>query len=518
MKKQFILALDQGTTGSRAFLFDAQGRIVSSAYKEFKQYFPKPGWVEHDADEIWQSCVFVIKKALQNARINSSAILTIGITNQRETTVIWDKKTSRPVHRAIVWQCRRTASYCESLKKRGLSPMFRQKTGLVIDAYFSGTKIKWLLENVPGLKKKAQNGQVAFGTIDTWLIWKLTGGKSHVTDSTNASRTLLFDIRKLHFDPEILRILQIPRAILPQVQGSGTLFGKTNNESSGLANGIPITAVMGDQQAALYGQGCFDPGTIKNTYGTGCFLVLNIGRKLIYSKNGLLTTIACDDQGRPIYALEGSVFIAGAAIQWLRDQLKIIKNSSETEKIISGLKDTNGVYIVPAFTGLGAPYWQGGARGLICGLTRGANSQHIIRAALESIAYQTKDVFDLMQKEYGHPIEQLKVDGGACKNNFLMQFQADILNCPIIRPKTIESTAQGAAHLAGVAVGLWKGKKDLAKLRSTGHTFNPQMASQKRNVLYSGWQSAVRKTLTACSETSNNLRTKHTTFLSSAAG
>ncbi len=493
--KKYILAIDQGTTGTRAFLFDNQGKIVTSAYREFRQYFPKPGWVEHDAEEIWQSCRATIKQALAQSRIRQNDIAAIGITNQRETTVLWDKKTSRPVSRAIVWQCRRTAQMCEGLRAKKLDEFFRFKTGLVLDAYFSGTKIKWLLDNTPNLRRRAQRGEIAFGTIDSWLIWKLTNGTSHVTDATNASRTLLFDIKKLHFDPDLLKILDIPREILPQVQNSGSLFGKTKRNDSGLIEGIPITGVMGDQQAALYGQGCYTPGTIKNTYGTGCFLMLNIGHKLMYSKGGLLTTIACDDQGKPLYALEGAVFIAGAAIQWLRDQLGAIKTSAESERAIKGITNTNGVYFVPAFTGLGAPFWNSGARGEITGLTRGANVKHIVRAALESIAYQTKDVFDLMQSESRTQIRELKVDGGACKNNFLMQFQADMLNCKILRPKVIESTAQGAAHLAGVAVGLWNGKDNLKKFHTPERAFKPSMSPKERNKHYDGWQKAVQKAL-----------------------
>ncbi len=495
MKTNYILSIDQGTTSTRAFIFDHHGKIVTSAYQEFRQYFPKPGWVEHDAEEIWQSCCQTIKKAIAKSRIFQNDIAAIGITNQRETTVLWDRETSRPVHRAIVWQCRRTAGICDQLRKRGLENEFRKKTGLVLDAYFSGTKIKWLLDHVPGLRKKAQVGKICFGTIDSWLIWKLTNGQSHITDFTNASRTLLFDIKPFHWDPELLKILTVPRAILPQVQNSGTLFGKTQKNESGLITGIPITAAIGDQQAALYGQGCFLPGTLKNTYGTGCFLVLNTGRKIIRSKSGLLTTLACDDQGKPVYALEGSVFIAGAAIQWLRDQLGIIKKSSETENAIKGISDTAGVYFVPAFTGLGAPYWNSGARGMISGLTRGAGRQHIIRAALESIAYQTKDVFDIIKKEYGGEITTLKVDGGACKNNFLMQFQADLLRCHIIRPKITESTARGAAFLAGVAIGIWKGKDDLIKLQSIEKTFKPKMPIAHCQKLYAGWQRAIKQTI-----------------------
>ena len=501
MNKQYILALDQGTTGSRAFLFDAKGHVVASEYKEFPQYFPKPGWVEHDADEIWASCVAVIKGVLAKSRVSPAQIAAIGITNQRETTVLWDRKTGKPVHRAIVWQCRRTADICQALKAKGLEKLFREKTGLVIDAYFSGTKIRWLLDHVPDLRRRASKGEICFGTIDSWLIWKLTGGTSHVTDLTNASRTLIFNIRTKKWDPQLLKILKIPAVILPKVQNPGSVFGHTQKGVPGLFSkgtywpaGIQIAAVLGDQQAALYGQGCYEPGTVKNTYGTGCFIVLNTGKKLIFSKKGLLSTLASDDKGKPVYALEGSVFIAGAVVQWLRDQLGVIKTSAQTEAMVRGLKDTHGVYFVPAFVGLGAPYWDSEARGVICGLTRGANVKHIVRAALESMAYQTKDVFDLMQKESGRKIRALNVDGGACKNDFLMRFQADILGCRITRPKMIDSTAQGAAYLAGVTIGWWNGQKDLAKLRKTECTFAPKMSAARRNELYAGWKKAVNAT------------------------
>lgn len=504
--KQYILALDQGTTGSRAFLFDAQGHVVANDYKEFPQYFPKPGWVEHDAEEIWASCTAVIKGVLKKSRVSPQAVAAIGITNQRETTVLWERKTGRPVHRAIVWQCRRTAELCEELRAKGLGPLFRKKTGLVLDPYFSGTKIRWLLDHVPGLRQRAASGRICFGTIDSWLIWKLTGGASHVTDLTNASRTLVFNIRGKKWDPRLLEILEIPSAILPRVQNSGSVFGHTKSQKnsgrqsgslwSGLPSGIPITAVLGDQQAALYGQGCYGPGTVKNTYGTGCFIVLNTGKRLIFSKKGLLSTLASDDKGKPVYALEGSVFIGGAVVQWLRDQLGVIKNSGETEKFIRGTHDTHGVYFVPAFVGLGAPYWDSEARGVICGLTRGANAKHIVRAALESMAYQTKDVFDIMRKEFNvgnrHACS-LRVDGGACRNDFLMQFQADVLGCRIVRPRTIESTAQGAAYLAGVTIGWWNGKKDLAQLRRTQRLFIPKMSAARRAGLYAGWQEAVKR-------------------------
>lgn len=497
MNKKYILALDQGTTGSRAFLFDQKGCIVQSSYKEFKQYFPKPGWVEHDAEEIWRSCVDVMKGVIRKSGISSKNIAAVGITNQRETTVLWDRKTGKPVARAIVWQCRRTADICQRLKRH--SALFRRKTGLVLDPYFSGTKVQWLLDNVKGLRQRAQKGNICFGTIDSWLIWKLTDGKSHVTDMTNASRTLVFNIRTLKWDKQLARILRIPSSVLPRVQNSGSIFGYTVGATgrSPLPAGIPIASVLGDQQAALYGQGCYDPGTVKNTYGTGCFVVLNTGKKLILSKRGLLSTVASDAMGEPIYAMEGSIFIAGAVIQWLRDQIGFVRKSSETEQVIRGLKDTGGVYFVPAFTGLGAPYWNAQARGMICGMTRGTDKRHITRAALESIAYQTKDVFDILIKEFNVGARRavpLRVDGGACQNDFLMQFQADILGCKIIRPKIVESTAFGAAQLAGVTVGLWRGKKDLHKLHKAGRTFIPAMNYKERKTLYTGWVSAVEQT------------------------
>ena len=490
--KKYILAIDQGTTGSRAILFDKAGRTIASAYREFRQYFPRPGWVEHDAREIWRSCESVIREAVRKSGISPEEILAIGITNQRETTVLWDRETSRPVHHAIVWQCRRTREICDKLKKH--ESFIHKRTGLVLDPYFSGTKIQWLLEHMPGLRRRAVRGEIAFGTIDSWLIWKLTGGRSHATDLTNASRTLLLNIRTRKWDPQLLKIFGIPAGILPKLQPSGSIFGTTRN-IAGLPAGIPITGVMGDQQAALYGQGCYEPGTSKNTYGTGCFIMLNTGKKFIISKEGLLTTLACDFKGRPVYALEGSVFIAGAAIQWLRDGLKVITRSSDAEKTIRGLKDTGGVYVVPAFVGLGAPYWKSDARGLIAGITRGTTAVHLIRACLEAIAYQTKDVFDIMQKAFGRPMRELKVDGGACKNNMLMQFQADMLNAKIFRPRGIELTARGAAHLAGVTMGLWKRSRDLKKQRRIDRIFTPRMSGRERGRLYRGWLKAVRRTL-----------------------
>ncbi len=496
MQSTYLLAIDQGTTGSRAIIFDKHGRIVSSHYQEFHQYFPKAGWVEHDADEIWQSVTAVIKTALKKSKISSTQIAAIGITNQRETTVLWDRKISKPVSRAIVWQCRRTSDICQGLRAKGYEQLFKRKTGLVLDPYFSGTKIKWILDNVAGVRRRAVKGHIAFGTIDSWLIWKLTGGRSHATDFTNASRTLIFNIKTKTFDKELLKILNIPSAILPNVKPSGAIFGHTSKNNFGLPSGVPIAAVLGDQQAALYGQGCFNVGDIKNTYGTGCFMMLNTGKKLVHSKKGLLTTLASDDQGKPVYALEGSIFIAGAVVQWIRDQLGSIKKSSDIEGAIKGIDDTSGVYFVPAFAGLGAPYWDSQARGLICGLTRGTNLKHIMRAALESICYQTKDVFDLMQKESGRKIDELKIDGGACRNNFLMQFQADMLKCKIVRPKIVELTALGAAQLAGVTVGLWKGKKDLTKLYQYDRSFVSHMTDTKRREKYQGWLGDVKRAQT----------------------
>jgi glycerol kinase len=487
-----ILALDQGTTGSRAFIFDSRGKVVAESYREFPQYYPKPGWVEHDADEIWASCVRVIQEAVKKSKIDPRSIAAIGITNQRETTIVWDRKTSQPLHRAIVWQCRRTAAMCASKQFKNLRHSVRQKTGLVLDPYFSGTKVRWLLDHVPGLRAKAGKGGVCFGTVDSWLIWRLTGGVSHATDVTNASRTLLFNIRSRQWDLSLLKAFGIPASMLPEVLNSGARFGKTAQGIAGLPSGIPIMGVMGDQQAALYGQGCFAPGDVKNTYGTGCFMVLNTGQKFVASKSGLLTTLACDEHGQPVFALEGSIFIAGAVMQWLRDELKVIPTSGASEGLIKGLTDTNGVYFVPAFTGLGAPYWDAEARGIICGLTRGANVRHIVRAALESIAYQTKDVFGLMEKDFGGRIRDLKVDGGACQNGFLMQFQSDILGCRVVRPKMADSTVAGAAYLAGISAGLWT-VKDLERFRGVDKIFSPRTAASDGKEKYQGWLKAVAK-------------------------
>lgn len=490
---KYILAIDQGTTGSRAIIFSKTGEIISTAYQEFTQFYPKPGWVEHDADEIWRSVKSVIENACRKSKISYMQIEAIGITNQRETCVIWDRETGDPIHHAIVWQCRRTAPLCDQLKQKGLTDKIRDKTGLVIDAYFSGTKIQWLLDNVPGAREKAEAGKLAFGTIDTWLVWNLSGGQSHVTDHTNASRTMLYNIHTRTWDAEILDILDIPRSLLPDVQNSASNFGETH--SSGIFNqDIPITGIAGDQQAALCGQGCFERGEAKNTYGTGCFLVVNTGDVPETSHHGLLTTIACDSLGKPVFAMEGSVFIGGAVIQWLRDELQIIDSAAETEDIALGLETNGGVYIVPAFTGLGAPYWDMKARGSIVGITRGTGKLHFVRAALESIAYQTNDLIESIAKDMGHALQKLKVDGGACQNNFLMQFQSDISQLPVIRPTIIESTALGAAYLAGIGSGFWS-REDLDKLLKTDRTFTPTMETTQRHELLTGWKAAVQKVL-----------------------
>jgi glycerol kinase len=497
---KYILAIDQGTTGSRAIVYDKKGRPVASAYQEFPQYFPKPGWVEHDPEEIWQSVYATIQKVL--TKVPPSSIAAIGITNQRETTVIWDKRTGKPVHRAIVWQCRRTAERCEQLeKKKGLRDLIRKRTGLPIDAYFSATKIEWLLNNlkhptsnIKTIKKISNFKDLAFGTTDSWVLWKLTGGEAHATDYTNASRTMIFNIEKLKWDKELLKIFHIPESILPKVLPSSGQFGKTVKIGK-LPAGIPITGIAGDQQAALFGQTCFEPGTIKNTYGTGCFMLLNTGKKKVLSKHGLITTLACGPEGTVAYALEGSVFIAGAAIQWLRDQLGILKKSSDSERMALSVKDNAGVYFVPAFVGLGAPYWEPNARGTIVGLTRGANKNHLVRAALEAMCYSTKDVLDTMKMDSGLGTKGLRVDGGAAANNFLCQFQADILGINIIRPKNIETTALGAAYLSGLAVGFWKNSAQIKKLWAIDRKFKSQKPKVKTNELYQGWKQAVGKAI-----------------------
>jgi len=481
---EYILAIDQGTTGSRAIVYDQKGHQVASAYREFPQYFPRPGWVEHDPEEIWQSVNATVQKVLR--KVPPASIAAIGITNQRETTVIWDKKTGRAVHRAIVWQCRRTAGRCDQLKRKGLTNFIRQRTGLPIDAYFSATKVEWILNKVKSQKSKVKN--LAFGTTDTWVLWKLTGGRSHATDYTNASRTMLFNIDKLEWDKDILKLFKIPKDILPKVQPSSSHFGQTIKLGK-LPAGIPITGIAGDQQAALFGQTCFEPGTMKNTYGTGCFILMNTGKKRIASKHGLVTTLACGPEGRVAYALEGSVFIAGAAIQWLRDQLGLLKRSADSEKMALSVKDNAGVYFVPAFVGLGAPYWDQNARGTIVGITRGTNKNHLVRAALEAMCYSTKDVLETMKKESGLRIKDLKVDGGAVANNFLCQFQADILGIGILRPRIIETTALGTAYLAGLAAGCWKNTGEIKRFWSVNKVFRPKKLAAD---YYAGWQKAIK--------------------------
>lgn len=487
------MALDQGTTGSRAIIFNHSGTIVSNNSKEFKQIYPKPGWVEHDPMEIWSSQIEVAKNALNKARLKAVDIAAIGITNQRETTVVWDKKTGKPVYNAIVWQCRRTASLCDQLKKKGFTEVISKKTGLVIDAYFSGTKIKWILDNVDGVMEKSQRGEVLFGTVDSWLIWNLTKGKAHVIDYSNASRTMLFNIHNLDWDEEILAELDIPREMLPKVLPSSYIYGNTDKEIFGRE--IPISGDAGDQQAALFGQDCYEPGMAKNTYGTGCFILMNTGEKIVSSKNGLLATIAWGVNGKVEYALEGSIFIGGAVVQWLRDEIGLIKNSREIEKYALKVKDTNGVYLVPAFVGLGAPYWDMYARGIIVGLTRGAKREHILRAAEESIAYQCRDVLEVIQKDSGINLKKLKVDGGAARDNFLMQFQSDILGVPVVRPKVVETTALGAAYLSGLAVGYWKDKEEIAQKWKVDREFSPNMDEKIKEKLYKGWKKAVSRSL-----------------------
>lgn len=489
---KYILALDQGTTSSRAILFDKDGSIIASEQQEFTQIYPQPSWVEHNAKEIWQTQLKVTQALLRNNKVNAKDIAAIGITNQRETTVVWDKNTGEPVHNAIVWQDRRTASICDGLTAKGLTDYVRENTGLVIDAYFSGTKVHWILENVAGAREKAENGDLLFGTIDSWLVWKLTGGKVHITDYTNASRTLLYNIKELKWDEKMLTELNIPRSMLPEVKASSEVYGETVSELFG--GNIKIAGIAGDQQAALFGQACFEVGMAKNTYGTGCFMLMNTGDEFIQSKSGLLTTIAWGIDGKVTYALEGSVFVAGAAIQWLRDGLKIIDEAPDSEYFAMKVPSTDGVYVVPAFVGLGAPYWDMYARGAIFGLTRGTRKAHLIRATLESLAYQTKDVLSAMETDSGVSLKGLRVDGGASANNLLMQFQADILGVPVDRPEVIETTALGAAYLAGIAVGFWE-KSAIAKNWQLDQTFNPKMNETKKKKLYKGWKKAVKRSM-----------------------
>ncbi|BFL48461.1 glycerol kinase GlpK [Lactonifactor longoviformis] len=488
--KKYIMALDQGTTSSRCILFNREGKICSMAQKEFTQYFPKPGWVEHDPMEIWSSQISVATEAMSRIGVASREIGAIGITNQRETTIVWDKATGEPVYPAIVWQCRRTADIIEELKADGFDRLILEKTGLIPDAYFSGSKVKWILDHVEGTRERAQKGELLFGTVDTWLIWKLTQGAVHVTDYTNASRTMLFDIHNLAWDKEILERLDIPECMLPQVKPSSCIYGYT--DESVLQGGIPIAGAAGDQQAALFGQCCLEKGDVKNTYGTGCFLLMNTGEQAVRSRNGLLTTIAASFSDKVQYALEGSVFVAGAAIQWLRDDLEMLRNAGESEKYCLSVENSNDIYVVPAFTGLGAPYWDQYARGVVVGITRGTGKAHLIRATVESLAYQVHDVIKAMEQDAGVPLNSLKVDGGACANNFLMQFQSDILNARVERPQCIETTALGAAYLAGIAVGFWKDREEIRKYWALEHAFAPDMDEEKRSGLLKGWKKAVR--------------------------
>lgn len=480
------MALDAGTTSNRCILFDHSGKICSVAQKEFTQIFPKPGWVEHDANEIWSTMIGVVAEAMAKVNCAESDIAAMGITNQRETTIVWDKETGEPICNAIVWQCRRTSEYCDELKAKGLVEKIRSKTGLVIDAYFSATKLKWILDNVEGAREKAEQGKLLFGTVETWFIWKFTNGKVHVTDYSNASRTMMFNINTLQWDDEILSELNIPKSMLPEAKPSSCIYGYTSSGNT------PIAGAAGDQQSALFGQTCFNAGEAKNTYGTGAFLLMNTGDRPVFSKNGLVTTIAWGLDGKVNYALEGSVFVAGAAIQWLRDEMRLIDSAADSEYMAGKVEDTNGCYVVPAFTGLGAPHWDQYARGTIVGLTRGVNKCHIIRATLESLAYQVNDILQAMQADSGIKLADLKVDGGASSNNFLMQFQSDVCNSPVERPECVETTAIGAAYLAGLAVGFWKDKNDVMANSKIERTFVPAMDDEKRNALIKGWNKAVR--------------------------
>ncbi len=484
------MALDAGTTSNRCILFNERGEMCSVAQKEITQYYPKPGYVEHDANEIWSSQLGVVVEAMSKIGLTAKDIAAIGITNQRETTIVWDKNTGKPIYNAIVWQCRRTSAYCDILKQKGLSELYREKTGLQIDAYFSATKLKWLLDNVEGTRERAEKGELLFGTVETWLIWKLTKGKVHVTDYSNASRTMLFNINELKWDEGILRELEIPRCMLPEVKPSSCVYGYT--DVSVLGGEIPIAGAAGDQQSALFGQTCFSPGDAKNTYGTGCFLLMNTGEKPVFSKNGLITTIAWGFDGRVDYALEGSIFAAGAAVQWLRDEMRLIDSSEDSEYMANKVEDTNGCYVVPAFTGLGAPHWDQYARGIIAGITRGVNKYHIIRATLESIAYQTNDVLQAMRADSSIELSSLKVDGGASANDLLMQLQADITNVPVNRPGCVETTAMGAAYLAGLGVGYWKNKDELVQNRKVDRIFTPMLSEGERLSRTKGWNKAVR--------------------------
>ena len=489
--KEFVLSIDAGTTGITVVLINKYADVVAKEYSEFKQIYPKPGWVEHNPIEIWE----VTKRLIDNilCKYPIKKIDSIGITNQRETTVVWNKNSGKPIYNAIVWQCRRTSNYCDELKKEGLSKLFETKTGLVIDSYFSGTKINWILDNVDNARQMSENQELLFGTIDTWLVWNLSGKKYHITDYTNASRTLIFNIDDKCWDDELLSILKIPKTILPEVKSSSEIYCESHENITGKS--IPISGIAGDQQSALFGQNGFEINSIKNTYGTGCFLLVNTGDKRIKSNSGMINTLACDSMGNPIYALEGSVFIGGAVIQWIRDELKFIKNASESENIANSISDTGGVYMVPAFSGLGSPYWDMDARGLICGITRGTNQKHLIRAALESIAFQVKDLIDAIQLDLSEPLKELKVDGGATNNNFLMQFQADILGLNINKPKNIETTAMGAGFLAGLATGFWKSSDELLTARKIDRIYKPEMSESKKQAIWFGWKNAIKRTL-----------------------
>ena len=487
---RYVMALDAGTTSNRCILFNEKGEMCSVAQKEFTQYFPQPGWVEHDAEEIWSTQLEVAKEAMANIGATAADIAAIGITNQRETAIVWDKVTGKPIHHAIVWQCRRTSEYCDALKAEGLTESFRSKTGLVIDAYFSGTKVKWFLDHVEGARERAEKGELLFGTVETWLIWKLTKGAAHVTDYSNASRTMLFNINTLKWDEEILERLQIPAVMLPEAKPSSCVYGYSDPSYFGAA--IPIAGAAGDQQAALFGQTCFNPGEAKNTYGTGCFLLMNTGEKPVFSNNGLVTTIAWGLDGKVNYALEGSIFVAGAAIQWLRDEMRLVDSAADSEYMAKKVKDTNGCYVVPAFPGLGAPHWDQYARGTIVGITRGVNKYHIIRATLESLAYQVNDVLQAMRADAEIELEALKVDGGASANNLLMQIQSDISNAPVNRPMCVETTAMGAAYLAGLAVGYWKNKEEVINNTAIERSFYPEISEDERNGKVSGWNKAVK--------------------------
>ena len=489
--KKYLMALDQGTTSSRCIIFDKRGNIVSMAQREFEQYFPKSGWVEHDADEIWASQASVMAEAMAKNSITASELAAIGITNQRETTIVWEKNTGKPVYHAIVWQCRRTADYVEELKKEGFDKIIREKTGLIADPYFSATKIKWILDNVEGARAKAENGELLFGTVDTWLLYKLTNGRVHATDVTNASRTMLYNIHELCWDKELLEKFDIPSSMLPEVKDSSYIYGHTDSGLIGAE--VPIAGIAGDQQAALFGQCCFEEGEGKNTYGTGCFLLVNTGEKAVESKNGLLTTIACGIDGKVRYALEGSVFVAGAAIKWLRDEMRLINDASETETMAYSVEDTGGVYVVPAFTGLGAPYWDAYARGAVFGLSRGTDNTQFVRATLESLAYQSLDVIRAMEDDSGIKVSELKVDGGASANNYLMQFQADILNGKIIRPVVAETTALGAAYLAGLAVGYYSDLNEVKSNWQVDREYISNLEESKRDSLYAGWRDCVKR-------------------------